>query len=125
MVSFLGHDFLTQTEIVGERAGGAAEEGYQVHIDALRVQEHVEFAFALTRNIVQEINRLVIGLETGTGEKKKVFILLGLIGTKCQQSLISDAVNLKKETNYHIYTSVRDGWSYKMTPNFQVLIFLY
>lgn len=40
-----------------------------MHIDALKVQEHVEAAFALTRDIVQEINKLVIGLETGTGGK--------------------------------------------------------
>lgn len=58
---------LFQTNIVGDRAGGAAGDALQVHIDALKVQEHVEAAFALTRDIVQEINRLVIGLETGTG----------------------------------------------------------
>ncbi|XP_050725715.1 laminin subunit alpha-like isoform X5 [Eriocheir sinensis] len=57
----------SQTGIVGDRARGAAGEAFQMHIDALKVQEHVEAAFALTRDIVQEINILVIGLETGTG----------------------------------------------------------
>lgn len=70
---------------MGDRAGGAAQDGYQVHIDALKVQEHVEAAFALTRNIVQEINRLVIGLETGTGEEDKSLILVWSISVKCYQ----------------------------------------
>lgn len=49
---------------------GASGEAYQMHIDALKVQEHVEAAFGLAREIVEEINRLVIGLETGTGGKQ-------------------------------------------------------
>uniref|UniRef100_A0A0P4VVW3 Laminin subunit alpha n=1 Tax=Scylla olivacea TaxID=85551 RepID=A0A0P4VVW3_SCYOL len=57
----------SQTGIVGDRAGAAAKEGYEVHIEALRELEHVEAAFILCRDIIQGINKLVIGLETGTG----------------------------------------------------------
>ncbi|MPC52271.1 Laminin subunit alpha [Portunus trituberculatus] len=57
----------SQTRIVGDRAGAAAKEGYEVHIEALRELEHMEAAFFLCRDIIQGINKLVIGLETGTG----------------------------------------------------------
>lgn len=69
------YDFLVQTRIVGDRAGAAAEEGYEVHIEALKELEHVEAAFSLCRDIVQGINKLVIGLETGTGERLMMWIL--------------------------------------------------
>ena len=39
-----------------------------VYEDARKVQEHIDEAFSSARNIIGEINRLVIGLETGTGK---------------------------------------------------------
>ncbi|XP_069164876.1 laminin subunit alpha isoform X2 [Procambarus clarkii] len=53
--------------IVFDRAGSAAENSFNVHIDALKVQENIDAAFNLARGIIAEVNRLVIGLETGTG----------------------------------------------------------
>ena len=53
---------------MGERAEVTAEEGYQVHVDGLKMREHVEAAFILIRTVIREINDIVIGLETGAGE---------------------------------------------------------
>ncbi|XP_069958976.1 laminin subunit alpha isoform X2 [Cherax quadricarinatus] len=53
--------------IVFDRAGSAAEDSFNVHVEALKVQEDVDAAFNLARRIIAEINKLVIGLETGTG----------------------------------------------------------
>ncbi|XP_042212496.1 laminin subunit alpha-like isoform X1 [Homarus americanus] len=56
-----------QSEHVLDRAGGAATDSFKIHVKALRVREDVDDAFNSARGIIGEINRLVIGLETGTG----------------------------------------------------------
>lgn len=60
--------FIFQTGIVFDRAESAGADSFRVHIEALKVQEDVHAAFSLARGIIAEINKLVIGLETGTGE---------------------------------------------------------
>lgn len=51
-----------------DRAGDSAGEGSDVHKEALDVEMQLNEAFYTVRGIIGEINRLVIGLETGAGE---------------------------------------------------------
>lgn len=53
--------------IVLDRAGDSATEGFGVHNEALDVEMKLNEAFYTVRDIIGEINRLVIGLETGAG----------------------------------------------------------
>ncbi|XP_076046327.1 laminin subunit alpha isoform X4 [Oratosquilla oratoria] len=57
----------SQTSLVFDNAGETATDGDHVRKEALKVQEQLAGAFNLARDIINEINRLVIGLETGTG----------------------------------------------------------
>lgn len=62
--------------LVFERANKASSEGARVEAEALKVRKKLLDGAEQVKMIVAEINRLVIGLETGTG--KKVIILLHL-----------------------------------------------
>lgn len=53
--------------IVLDRAGDSSTEGFGVHNEALDVEMKLNEAFYTVRDIIGEINRLVIGLETGAG----------------------------------------------------------
>ncbi|XP_071537849.1 laminin subunit alpha isoform X2 [Panulirus ornatus] len=61
------HAVSAQTGIVFDRAESAGQDSFTVHVEALKVQEDVHAAFSLARGIIAGINKLVIGLETGTG----------------------------------------------------------
>ncbi|XP_047502805.1 laminin subunit alpha-like isoform X1 [Penaeus chinensis] len=53
--------------IVLDRAGDSAGDGSDVHKEALDVEMQLNEAFYTVRDIIGEINSLVIGLETGAG----------------------------------------------------------
>ena len=55
--------------LVFERANKASIEGARVEAEALKVREKLLDGAEQVQMIVSEINRLVIGLETGTGKK--------------------------------------------------------
>ncbi|XP_064094479.1 laminin subunit alpha-like isoform X2 [Macrobrachium nipponense] len=56
-----------KANILYDRADEASTNSFAVFNDALAVQKHVDDAFSSARSVIGEINRLVIGLETGTG----------------------------------------------------------
>ncbi|CAL4059747.1 unnamed protein product, partial [Meganyctiphanes norvegica] len=69
-IDFLVRDaqsLLSQAGLTYTRAGDSATNGHETHKNAIAVQNDLGNAFNLTKEIISEINKLVIGLETGTG----------------------------------------------------------